>query len=79
MRRILKNRKPVKEPENFCPICGERLEITIHNCPRSVLGSIDAANTRALRSDEHPSYSKFYEPNLDERLKYGFSLLGWNK
>ena len=70
-----RNRRPVRSPENYCPICGvytpkEELK---HRCSSNVLRAIDAANTRALRYEAE--YNPFTEPNADEKLKFGFELM----
>lgn len=61
----------VFDPENYCPICGQKLpsshHIQDHSCPPNSLSAIDGAGNRddvLVRT-----------PHLAERLKEGFALL----
>lgn len=71
MRR---NRKPVWDPESYCPICGGRLEgAPAHRCPPATLAGIDAADTRACRDDLD---APFPTRPMQERLADGFAMMG---
>ncbi|OHB83413.1 MAG: hypothetical protein A2V98_13370 [Planctomycetes bacterium RBG_16_64_12] len=59
---------PVRDPENYCPICGSKLPRGLrHRCNSKKLTAIDAARSR--------DYIQVRQPNLAERLKDGFRLL----
>lgn len=64
-------RTGVFDPENFCPICGQKLppshHLQDHTCPAKNLSAIDSAGKR----DE----VLVRTPHLAERLKRGFALL----
>lgn len=68
------SRKPVHNPEHYCPICGAYLNEAIrHTCRTSVLIGIDGANTRAL-NDEY-SWPDVREYCVGYRLEIGYMLL----
>jgi len=71
-----RNKKPVWDPENYCPICGGRLppgaRMAGHRCPAATLAGINAADTKARWDDPHMA---FPERPIRERLADGFAML----
>lgn len=71
--------KATNNPYAYCPICGACIgqDQIGHKCKPSVLRGIDAANTRALRSDDDASDKAWHPPHPDyySRLKRGFRML----
>lgn len=74
------NRKPVYNPEAYCPVCAKRVGRAQegHRCSDKVLAAIDAADTRAGNADAeadddlgHPGN----QPSLETRLTEGFRML----
>jgi hypothetical protein len=55
-----------------CPICGREDQQYPHHCPPAVLKAIDAANTRAMRDEDHGGGRKSYS----SRLREGFGMKG---
>jgi len=78
-----------RDPVHFCPVCGvnwnkhpraadSTKDLRNGPCNPSVLRGIDAANTRAARSDDIASDKAWYPEPRDYhvRLRDGFRMMG---
>lgn len=67
-------RKGESMAAQHCPICGRNLT-AVHRCPQSVLGAIDAANTRAEDDEDSPVTREPFYRDYSARLSEGFSMM----